>query len=127
MEWIRASGVSGAIAVALGAFGAHALRDRVDARAMRTWETAASYHLVHALALGIVGAARVRSVAGHLFAAGTLLFSGSLYALVITGERRLGVITPVGGVLLIGGWVALATATAPRSVALPAGEHPKAA
>ena len=82
MDWLRGAGVSGALAVALGAFGAHVLRGKVDASALKTWETAATYHLVHAAALGVCGAARVSGAAGWLFASGTLLFSGSLYAMV---------------------------------------------
>jgi len=107
-------GVFGALGVATGAFGAHALRTRIGAEAMQWFETGVHYHLVHALALvgvGLAGercAARQRRLAGALFAAGIVLFSGSLYALALGAPRRLGVVTPVGGTAWIVGWIALA-------------------
>jgi uncharacterized membrane protein YgdD (TMEM256/DUF423 family) len=106
--------LSAAIAVAAGAFGAHGLRDMVTAERLVIWETAARYHMYHALGLLIVaylasqksgGPARV---AGWLFVAGTILFSGSLYTLTLTGITILGAITPLGGVALIAGWLVLA-------------------
>ncbi len=115
------SGFFGALAVGFGAFGAHGLRnffaalpDGAERRAV--WETASHYHLVHALALAFAGvlAGRTKSTAatisGLAFAAGIALFSGSLYALALTGVRALGAITPLGGLLLIAGWVAAAIA-----------------
>eukprot|EP00297_Palpitomonas_bilix_P016358 CAMPEP_0113912664 /NCGR_PEP_ID=MMETSP0780_2-20120614/29063_1 /TAXON_ID=652834 /ORGANISM="Palpitomonas bilix" /LENGTH=118 /DNA_ID=CAMNT_0000909669 /DNA_START=8 /DNA_END=364 /DNA_ORIENTATION=+ /assembly_acc=CAM_ASM_000599 len=110
MIWWRLAAASGAIAVGLGAFGAHGLRGKVDDKMMKTWETASHYHLLHSLALALVpispaGASRI---AGCAFSAGMLLFSGSLYALVLTENKKLGMITPVGGLSLIGGWLALA-------------------
>ena len=102
----------GAIGVALGAFGAHALADRLTDARLSTFETAARYQLVHALAIvaaALVGGDRAR-VAGALFAAGVLLFSGSLYALALTGIRVLGAIAPIGGACFIAGWVLLALA-----------------
>lgn len=117
-----ASGIAGALAVALGAFGAHALRDHfatiADGQArQRLWETAAHYHLVHALAVGMAGylsnkgtGATAANVAGLCFLAGILLFSGSLYAMAVTGVRALGAITPFGGLSFIAGWVAIAIA-----------------
>lgn len=115
-RWIALGAVSAALAVAAGAFGAHGLRVRVGPDLLAVWETAARYHLVHALALLAVG--QVAHVwrgpwpraAGWLFVLGTVLFSGSLYALVLSGVRGLGVITPVGGVAFIGGWLCLAWA-----------------
>jgi len=108
--------VSAAIAVAAGAFGAHGLRVRVGPDLLAVWETAARYHLVHALALVAVGQAAqawrspLLRVSGWLFVAGTLLFSGSLYALVLSGVRVLGAITPLGGVAFIAGWLCFAWA-----------------
>jgi uncharacterized membrane protein YgdD (TMEM256/DUF423 family) len=108
--------VSAGLAVALGAFAAHGLRARLSPEALQIFETGARYHMYHALALLAVAWAVTRwpgtavSVAGWLFIAGTLLFSGSLYLLAITGVRMLGAITPVGGFAFILGWLALAWA-----------------
>lgn len=119
-RWYGAAGaVLGAVGVAMGAFGAHALRSRVEARQLEIWDTAARYQLWHALALVLVGlwvardAVPAARLAGGAFLAGTLIFSGSLYLLVLTGKTWLGAITPIGGVLLIVGWVALAVAMWP--------------
>jgi uncharacterized membrane protein YgdD (TMEM256/DUF423 family) len=96
--------------VALGAFGAHGLRDRVEPALLEVWQTAVLYQLVHALALLAVALSpignRSRSAAA-LFAAGILIFSGSLYLLVLTGERRFGMATPVGGLSFLLGWALL--------------------
>jgi uncharacterized membrane protein YgdD (TMEM256/DUF423 family) len=108
--------LSGAIGVAAGAFGAHALRARLEPRMLEVFETGARYQMYHALAL--IAAAWVAqrwpgtpaSAAGWLFVAGTVLFSGSLYAMTFTGVRALGAITPLGGVCFIAGWLALAVA-----------------
>jgi uncharacterized membrane protein YgdD (TMEM256/DUF423 family) len=108
--------LSGAISVAAGAFGAHALRERVEPRLLEVFETAARYQMYHALALLVVAWASTRftsgllTASGWLFVAGTLLFSGSLYAMTFTGIRALGAITPIGGVCFIAGWVCLALA-----------------
>ena len=108
--------ISGALAVALGAFAAHGLRSRISADALATFETGARYHMYHALALLAVAWALGRwpsawaSAAGWLFVAGTVLFSGSLYLLAVTGVRALGPITPLGGFAFILGWLALACA-----------------
>jgi uncharacterized membrane protein YgdD (TMEM256/DUF423 family) len=111
-------GVAGASAVALGAFGAHALRGLVDDRALVTWHTGVEYHFWHALALfvAVVGlpAGRARTLAIALFAIGIVLFSGSLYALALGAPRLVGIVTPVGGVAFIAGWIA--AAMAPRKV-----------
>jgi len=105
-----------ALAVALGAFGAHALRARVAPDALAWWSTAVQYHAWHALGMLGVGLlmlhwpdARMLAWAAVLFAAGIVLFSGSLYALTLTGARVLGAVTPVGGVALIAGWIVLAS------------------
>lgn len=114
------AGVSGALAVAFGAFGAHGLEGSIGeladgATRLGWWATAADYHLAHALALGLTGAAARHASTGRAlglsqlaFALGTVLFSGSLYAMTLTGARWLGAITPIGGTLLIVGWIALA-------------------
>jgi len=119
-NWIflRIGAWSALLAVVAGAFGAHALESRVDANAMATFRTAALYHFLHALALLGIGAWPVPPViqvsvqrSGWLLAGGTLLFSGSLYLLVLTGARWWGLLTPVGGLLLCAGWAWLGTAT----------------
>jgi uncharacterized membrane protein YgdD (TMEM256/DUF423 family) len=109
LAWILGS-VSAFLGVAAGAFGAHALRSRIAPDLLAVYETGVRYQLVHALALLVVGLAAARWPAGGwttpvwLFAAGTVLFSGSLYALAITGTRWLGAITPLGGVCFLAGW-----------------------
>jgi uncharacterized membrane protein YgdD (TMEM256/DUF423 family) len=114
--WLATGALFGATAVALGAFGAHGLKARVTADLLVVFETAARYHLVHALAIVTVAGAADRfpgpcaAAAGWLFVAGILLFSGSLYLMVLTGARALGAITPLGGLALIAGWIALALA-----------------
>lgn len=102
------------LAVAFGAFGAHALEGRVEASLIAVYETGARYHFYHALALIAVSVAASRwpgasltSVAGWCFIAGIILFSGSLYTLALTGIRQLGAITPLGGVAFIAGWICL--------------------
>lgn len=119
------SASNGFLAVALGAFGAHGLRQRLGALAdgakrLEWWQTAATYHLAHALALGLVAVASMRSsgapgglsgaassVAGWAFVVGVILFSGSLYTMALTGARALGAVTPLGGLAFLVGWAAL--------------------
>jgi uncharacterized membrane protein YgdD (TMEM256/DUF423 family) len=102
-----------AVAVTAGAFGAHALRSHLAPADLVTFETAARYQMYHALALVAVGllvdrgAARA-PLAGWLFLAGIALFCGSLYLLVLTGQRWLGAVTPFGGISFIAAWVVLA-------------------
>jgi uncharacterized membrane protein YgdD (TMEM256/DUF423 family) len=102
------------LAVAAGAFGAHALRDRLDPAALATFETAARYQLVHALAAAFAADRAVRSGGGAsanaalAFLVGVVLFSGSLYVLALGGPRLVGAITPFGGVAFMTGWVMLA-------------------
>ena len=114
--WLATGALLGGAAVALGAFGAHGLKTRVPADLLAVFETAARYHLVHALAIVAVAWAAERfpgacvTASGWLFLGGILLFSGSLYALVLTGVRGLGAITPLGGLALIAGWILLAAA-----------------
>lgn len=107
--------VLGGLSVAIGAFGAHGLRDRVDAALLANFETGARYHMYHALALIAVAWAAQRwptsslpMIAGWLFVAGIVLFSGSLYAMALTGQRWLGAVTPFGGVAFIVAWALLA-------------------
>jgi uncharacterized membrane protein YgdD (TMEM256/DUF423 family) len=106
--------LSAGLAVVLGAFGAHALKARLAPDMLAVYETGVRYHLVHALALLAVAWAATRwpgsavSASGWLFVAGTVLFSGSLYALSLSGVRGLGAITPLGGVAWIVGWLCLA-------------------
>jgi uncharacterized membrane protein YgdD (TMEM256/DUF423 family) len=106
--------ISGGLAVALGAFGAHALKARLTADRLTTFETGVRYQMYHALAmLGVVAAithwpaSNLPNVAGWLFVTGTLLFSGSLYLLCFTHQRWLGAVTPFGGLAFIAGWVCL--------------------
>jgi uncharacterized membrane protein YgdD (TMEM256/DUF423 family) len=106
----------GFIAVAAGAFGAHAVRERIGPERLDTWKTAADSQLWHALATIVAGFAATRwesgaaAAAGWCFVAGSVMFSGSLYALALTDRRRLGAITPIGGVLLLVGWALLVVA-----------------
>ncbi len=118
------------VAVALGAFGSHALRSRVPSERLATFETGVRYQLSHALALFVVVFVRAfhpaggssaylvlsanenlfGALAGWLFVAGMVLFSGSLYALALTGARRWGAVTPLGGLCFLLGWVGLVLA-----------------
>jgi uncharacterized membrane protein YgdD (TMEM256/DUF423 family) len=107
--------VNGLLAVAAGAFGAHGLKAQLSAERLATWETAAHYHLIHAvmmvviaMAIGSMPVSRFSPRIGWLFLAGIILFSGSLYALALTGIRTLGIITPFGGVSFLSGWILLA-------------------
>lgn len=108
--------LSGFIGVALGAFGAHALKSRLDPDLLATFEVGVRYQMYHAFALLAVAWAQTRwpgavlTASGWLFVAGTLIFSGSLYALSLSGLRWLGAITPVGGLALLAGWLCLAWA-----------------
>lgn len=109
--------ILGATGVGLGAFGAHALRSRLPAERLETFETGVRYQMFHALALLATAWAVPRfpasswaGIAGWLFLAGVLLFAGSLYLLVFTGRRWWGAITPLGGIALIAGWLCLAAA-----------------
>lgn len=113
--------LNGFVAVAMGAFGAHGLSGRITSDALHAFQTGADYQGIHALALlaaGLVGgqhaAGRWLNVAGWCLFAGILMFSGSLYGLALSGIRSLGMITPVGGILLLAGWLCLAAASLKR-------------
>ena len=117
--FLLAGAVAGLIAVAFGAFGAHGLRGRLSPDMLAVFETGVRYHMYHALALLLTAAlasrdalhgSRAIAAAGWLFIAGIVLFSGSLYALAVTGVTVLGAITPIGGVAFLAGWAALAIA-----------------
>lgn len=104
---------NGFLAVALGAFAAHGLRNSLEPRLLETFQTGVQYHMYHALALILVAllassqpSTLVRT-SGYLFALGILLFSGSLYALSLTGIRWLGAITPIGGLAFLAAWACL--------------------
>jgi len=108
--------VSAFLAVALGAFGAHGLKDRLAPEMLAVFETGVRYQIYHALALLAVAWACTRwpgavvNASGWLFVAGTVIFSGSLYVLALSGVRWLGAITPFGGVAFLAGWLCLAWA-----------------
>ena len=111
------AGLFGALAVAFGAFGAHALADRLPPGFLQAYETGVRYHFYHSLALIAVVVAigrrattKLPVIAGWLFVAGIAVFSGSLYALALSGVRILGAITPIGGMAFIAGWICLAWA-----------------
>ncbi|XXF76096.1 DUF423 domain-containing protein [Myxococcaceae bacterium GXIMD 01537] len=114
--WIVIGAVSAFISVAAGAFGAHALRERLEQHLLNVFETGARYQMYHSLALiavGLLAAHRpsgLLNAAGWALVAGILLFSGSLYALALSGVRALGAITPLGGVAFLVGWVLFALA-----------------
>ncbi len=118
--WTPLAAAALALAVMIGAFGAHALRDRLDAYSMGVYEKAVFYHFIHALGLlivsllprtGTLSATSAAWICGLLLA-GILLFSGSLYALAITGIRALGAVTPLGGICFIAAWLLLAYSAA---------------
>jgi len=116
MTWSSTGAIVLALAVILGAFGAHGLRERLDAYSMSVYEKAVFYHFIHGLGLlmvsflpktGTFSEFATNWVCGLLLA-GIVIFSGSLYALAISGNRMLGAITPIGGVSFIAGWLMLA-------------------
>jgi uncharacterized membrane protein YgdD (TMEM256/DUF423 family) len=131
--WLRVGAIWGFLAVAIGAFGAHGLKDRFKTlgdqfgpltteRPEGIFQTATQYHFYCAMAILVVGllAANGRTgtalqVAGWSFLTGSLIFSGTLYVLAATGIKQLGMITPIGGVLMLIGWVALAIAAGSKS------------
>jgi uncharacterized membrane protein YgdD (TMEM256/DUF423 family) len=114
---IQAGSLLGVLAVALGAFGAHALKTALEASGRSdTFETAVRYQFYHALALVLVGtlmrnasvdASRWLGWSGYAFAAGVLIFSGSLYTICFTGITKFGAVAPIGGLLMVAGWILL--------------------
>ena len=120
MGWIRYASLLMFLGVALGAFGAHGLKDTLSAEGKQVYQTAVFYHLVHGLALLAVGwLSTVKPLeplverAGWAFLIGIVLFSGSLYLLSLTGAKRLGLLTPFGGLALLVGWICLALSAKP--------------
>jgi len=113
--WLQVGSLGAFLGVGLGAFGAHALRDRLGEH-HPIWETAVQYQLVHSLALLFIGLAASQLPAtavkwiGSLFLGGIVVFSGSLYVLALTNVRWLGAVTPLGGLCFLAGWVTLAYA-----------------
>jgi len=115
--WLVIAAINGFFAVAAGAFGAHALQPRLDTHALQTFETGARYQMYHALAMGLAAfamresaAASAAQIAAVLFLIGIILFSGSLYALALSGARPFAFVTPLGGAAFLAGWAALAFA-----------------
>lgn len=119
--FIIAGAINGFLAVALGAFGAHALKEKLSEKYLAIWETAVQYQMFHALALiavgilmssKLLGPVSTLNTAGYLILAGIILFSGSLYVLSLTGVGVLGAITPIGGVAFLVGWIMIIVAAA---------------
>jgi uncharacterized membrane protein YgdD (TMEM256/DUF423 family) len=115
--FVLLGGLSAFLGVALGAFGAHGLKSRVTPEMLTVWQTAVHYHLVHALGLILVGLlcllipeAPLLRNAGWMLLTGTVLFSGSLYLMVLSDIRALGMITPLGGIAFLIGWLLLVIA-----------------
>lgn len=119
--FIIAGAINGFLAVAFGAFGAHALKEKLSEKYLAIWETAVQYQMFHALALiaigilmssKILGPVSSLNTAGYLILAGIILFSGSLYVLSLSGIGVLGAITPIGGVAFLVGWIMIIVAAA---------------
>ena len=110
MNWSAIGAGALALAVVLGAFGAHGLKGRVDDYALGIWERAVFYHFIHALGLLVLPLFPIRGKnwVAVLLAIGILLFSGSLYVLVLSGVRMMGIVTPFGGLAFIAAWLLLA-------------------
>lgn len=115
-RWLFLSAVLGFLGVMLGAFAVHGLETRLSERMLANFETGARYQMYHALAMGLAAfamrgrAARLANAAGFLFLTGIVLFSGSLYVMALTGITKLGMVTPLGGLSMMAGWMALALA-----------------
>lgn len=110
--WLVLGSLNMAMAVALGAFGAHGLKSRLSSEMLETWQTGVTYHFYHAIGLMLLGltmakfgSSTVFRSAGWVMLVGIVLFSGSLYVLCLSGFRKLGMITPIGGVFFILAWV----------------------
>lgn len=123
--FIIAGAINGFLAVALGAFGAHALEERLSERYLAIWETAVQYQMFHAIALiaigilmhpNLLGASGALNGAGYAILLGIVIFSGSLFILALSGVGILGAITPIGGVAFLVGWVLLIVAVVKSSI-----------
>ena len=115
--FLALGGLAALLAVALGAFGAHALKGRLPPEMLAVWRTGVEYHVYHALGLLAVGIVSIQIAdsallkwSGWLMLAGILLFSGSLYALALSGERWLGALTPLGGLAFLAAWACFVVA-----------------
>lgn len=115
--FISIAAASGMLGVVAGAFGAHALRGRLDDRMLQVFDTAVQYQMYHSVALLGIGLLALQMPelpllknAGWLFILGIVIFSGSLYLLALTGQRALGMVTPIGGLAFVAGWACLAFA-----------------
>jgi uncharacterized membrane protein YgdD (TMEM256/DUF423 family) len=113
--FILLGSINAFLGIALGAFGAHGLKERISAEMLVVYQTGVQYHIIHSVGIILVGLMakcfehnRVTAWAGGQFLAGILIFSGSLYALSLTGIRQWGMVTPVGGLLFLSGWITLA-------------------
>jgi uncharacterized membrane protein YgdD (TMEM256/DUF423 family) len=110
--WLVIAAVNGALAVIAGAFAAHGLQGRLSPAMLTVFDTGARYQMYHALAMGLAAVAdapkKMANITAMLFLAGILLFSGSLYAMALSGNTALGIITPIGGAAFIAGWICLA-------------------
>jgi uncharacterized membrane protein YgdD (TMEM256/DUF423 family) len=113
LDWLMIGALGAAASIGLGAFGAHGLRARLDAEALVLWETSARYLMYASLGLGLIGlverqAPGATGLSGALLAAGGALFSSTVALLALDGPRWLGAVTPIGGILMIAGWLVLA-------------------
>ncbi|WP_201529274.1 DUF423 domain-containing protein [Psychrobacter frigidicola] len=115
INWISIAAINLAIAVGLGAFGAHGIKNMVNAQQLEWWHTATLYLFIHALGLLLVGLLIRLNIASQttawLLQIGVIIFAGSLYAMTLGAPRWFGAITPIGGVLMIAGWIWLAVTT----------------
>lgn len=123
--FIIAGAINGFLSVALGAFGAHALKERLTERYLAIWETAVQYQMFHAVALiaigillhpNLLGTSGALTGAGYAILIGIIIFSGSLFVLALSGVGILGAITPIGGVAFLVGWVLLIVAVAKSAI-----------
>ncbi|TVX97366.1 DUF423 domain-containing protein [Cohnella terricola] len=119
-KYTKIGALAAMLSVVLGAFGAHMLKDRIDADALGVYQTGVQYHMFHAVGILLVAllidrlaSPKLAQWAARLLLIGIILFSGSLYALAISGVKVLGAITPIGGVAFIAGWICLAFAARP--------------
>lgn len=119
MNWLKIAALNLAFAVGLGAFGAHGLKHAADAYSLEIWQTATLYLFIHALGLLAIGVlhsvSRIRAnLSAYLLQIGVLIFSGSLYAMALGAPKWLGAVTPIGGSLMIAGWIALVFLKSPK-------------